>query len=251
MFFQGLQEDIEAYKVRDPAARSSLEIVFLYPGFHALLFYRLSHYLWKLGMHFLGRMISQVGRWFTGIEIHPGAIIGRRFVIDHGMGVVVGETSEIGDDVTLYHDVTLGGVSPAVNAHEQVGVKRHPTLGNGVIVGSGAQILGPVWVGENAKVGSNAVVSKDVPAGVTAVGIPARAIMPKNKSEIGDFWAYATTTEGQPDPILLSIEGLREEIKALINRVDELENLDKKQLRDEGQVAKNSSLSKRLSGGKR
>ena len=223
MIFKRFQEDIEAYKTRDPAARSSFEVVFLYQGFHALVFYRFSHALWVRGAKFLGRFISQVGRLFTGIEIHPGAVIGRGFVIDHGTGVVIGETSIIGDNVTLYHDVTLGGVAPSVDSIAQIGVKRHPTLGDGVIVGSGAQILGPITIGENARVGSNAVVASDIPAGVTAVGIPARVILPKDKKKSAEFRAYATGPDGNPDPVLQTIEALRGQVAALMDRVQELE----------------------------
>lgn len=223
MIFKRFQEDIEAYKLRDPAARSSFEVVVLYQGFHALVFYRFSHALWVRGAKFLGRFVSQVGRLFTGIEIHPGAIIGRGFVIDHGAGVVIGETSIIGDNVTLYHDVTLGGVAPSVDSVAQIGVKRHPTLGDGVIVGSGAQILGPITIGEDARVGSNAVVASDVPAGVTAVGIPARVILPKNKKKSAEFRAYATGPDGTPDPVLQTIESLRGQVSALMDRVQELE----------------------------
>jgi len=223
MVFKRIQEDIAAYQARDPAARSALEVVLLYQGFHALMIYRVSSWVWKKGFCFFGRFISQVGRWLTGIEIHPGAIIGARFVIDHGAGVVIGETSEIGDDVTLYHDVTLGGVSPAVDSHQQVGMKRHPTLENDVIVGSGAQILGPITVGKCARVGSNAVVSKDIPMGVTAVGVPARIVMPKDKQKAKEFQAYATTPEGQPDPMLQTVDDLRRQVGALIARVEELE----------------------------
>lgn len=223
MIFKRFQEDIEAYKMRDPAARSGWDVVFLYQGFHALVFYRLSHALWIHGAKFLGRFVSQVGRLFTGIEIHPGAVIGRGFVIDHGSGVVIGETSIIGDNVTLYHDVTLGGVAPSVDSDAQVGVKRHPTLDDGVIVGSGAQILGPITVGENARVGSNAVVASDIPAGVTAVGIPARVILPKDKKKSAEFRAYATGPEGTPDPVLQTIEALRGQVSQLMERVEELE----------------------------
>lgn len=223
MIFKRFQEDIEAYKLRDPAARSSFEVVVLYQGFHALVFYRFSHALWVRGAKFLGRFVSQVGRLFTGIEIHPGAIIGRGFVIDHGAGVVIGETSIIGDNVTLYHDVTLGGVAPSVDSDAQIGVKRHPTLGDGVIVGSGAQILGPITIGEDARVGSNAVVASDIPEGVTAVGIPARVILPKNKKKSAEFRAYATGPDGTPDPVLQTIESLRGQVAALMERVQELE----------------------------
>ena len=227
MVFKRIQEDIEAYKARDPAARHAWDVVLLYQGFHALMIYRVSHGLWIRGFKFLGRFVSQIGRLFTGIEIHPGAIIGRRFVIDHGSGVVIGETSHIGDDVTLYHDVTLGGVAPSVDSHEQVGVKRHPTLGDDVIVGSGAQILGPVTIGKCARVGSNAVVSKDIPSGVTAVGIPARIVMPKNKQKAKEFQAYATTCDGQPDPVLQTIEDLRRQVETLMGEVEELKKTGK------------------------
>jgi serine O-acetyltransferase len=223
MFFKRLKADLDAFLERDPAARSYFEVIILYQGFHAVVFYRTAHWLWGLNLRFLGRLVSQFGRLFTGIEIHPGATIGCCFVIDHGAGVVIGETAEIGDNVTLYHDVTLGGVAPSVDSAAQVGIKRHPTLGNGVIVGSGAQILGPITVGDNARVGANAVVTSDVPAGVTAVGIPARIIMPKDKSRAGEFRAYATTPEGVPDPVQQVLDQMRGHITALQNRVEELE----------------------------
>ena len=173
MVFKTLREDIDGYLERDPAARGALEIVLCYPGFHALMTFRLCHWLWQKHFFLLGRFLAHVGRIMTGIEIHPGAEIGKRFVIDHGSGVVIGETAVIGDDVTLYHDVTLGGVAPSIDSQAQVGQKRHPTLGDGVIVGSGAQILGPISVGAHARVGANSVVTKDVPSSVTAVGVPA------------------------------------------------------------------------------
>ncbi|MBT9614353.1 MAG: serine O-acetyltransferase, partial [Burkholderiales bacterium] len=162
--FNHLREDIAVVFERDPAARSNFEVLTTYPGVHALLFHRLAHFLWTHGLPWLARFLSHLGRWLTGIEIHPGATIGRRVFIDHGMGVVVGETAEIGDECTLYHGVTLGGTTWNKG-------KRHPTLGRGVVIGAGAKILGPITIGENAKVGSNAVVVKDVPPGATAVGI--------------------------------------------------------------------------------
>ena len=223
MFFKRIKEDIEAYKARDPAARTNFEVAFLYQGFHALMFYRLSHAVWVLGGKFIGRFISQVGRLFTGIEIHPGAVIGRGFVIDHGTGVVVGETAIIGDNVTLYHDVTLGGVAPSVDSIAQIGTKRHPTLSDGVIVGSGAQILGPIVVGNDARVGANAVVTSNIPAGMTAVGIPARVVLPRNKRKAAEFRAYATDPDGSPDPVLQTIESLRAQMSQLMDRVQELE----------------------------
>ena len=223
MFFKRIQEDIDAYKARDPAARTSYEVAFLYQGFHALIFYRLSHVFWLLGAKFFGRFISQVGRLFTGIEIHPGAVIGRGFVVDHGIGVVIGETTIIGDNVTLYHDVTLGGVSPSIDSIEQIGMKRHPTLSDGVIVGSGAQILGPIVVGEDARVGANAVVTSSVQPGVTAVGVPARVNLPKNKKKTAEFSAYATDPDGGTDPVLQTIESLCNQVSQLMERVRELE----------------------------
>ena len=223
MAFDRIKEDIKAFMARDPAARSYAEILLCYPGLHALLFHRLAHATWRRGFRLLGRFVSHVGRLFTGIEIHPGASIGRRFVIDHGYGVVIGETSEIGDDVTLYQGVTLGGIAPSVDSRSQAEVKRHPTLRNDVIVGSGAQILGPIVIGEGARVGANAVVSKDVPAGVTAVGIPAHVVMPRDRAAMGQFVAYGTPLEGCPDPVLASIEGLRGQVAALLDRTEELE----------------------------
>ena len=208
---------------RDPAARGALEIMLCYPGFHALLVYRLSHWLWGLKLRLLARFISHVGKILTGIEIHPGAQIGRRFVIDHGTGVVVGETSIVGDDVTLYHAVTLGGISPAVDSGSQVGMKRHPTIMDGAIIGSGAAILGPITIGEGARVGSNSVVTKDIPASVTAVGIPAQVIMPRDKRKAREFQAYGTPIGGSPDPVLQNIESLRGQVSTLMERVEELE----------------------------
>lgn len=223
MLFKRLKADLDAFLERDPAARSRLEVAILYQGFHAIVFYRVAHWLWQHDLRFIGRLISQFGRIFTGIEIHPGANIGCCFVIDHGTGVVIGETAEIGDNVTLYHDVTLGGVAPSVDSAAQVGLKRHPTLGSGVIVGSGAQILGPITVGNDARVGANAVVTSDVPAGVTAVGIPARIIMPRDKTKAAEFRAYATTPEGVPDPVQQVLDQMRREIGGLNKRIAELE----------------------------
>jgi len=223
MVFKTLREDIAAYQERDPAARGPLEIILCYPGFHALVWYRLCHWLWKHQFFLLGRFLSHVGKILSGIEIHPEAEIGRRFVIDHGTGVVIGQTAVIGDDVTLYHDVTLGGVAPSVDSQAQVGRKRHPTLEDGVIVGSGAQILGPITIGSHARVGANSVVTKDVSSSVTAVGVPAKAVMPKDKEEARKFHAYATTDEGCPDPVLQTIESLRAQVAALSARVEELE----------------------------
>jgi serine O-acetyltransferase len=176
MTFLRLREDIKCVFERDPAARHTLEIITCYPGVHALLLHRLSHRLWNLRLKWIARLLSNLGRFLTGIEIHPGAKIGRRFFIDHGMGVVIGETSEIGDDCTLYHGVTLGGTSWKKG-------KRHPTLGNNIIIGAGAKVLGPINIGENARIGSNAVVVNNVSSGATIVGVPGRPIEQKD----GDF----------------------------------------------------------------
>ncbi len=223
MSFKTLREDLSSFMARDPAARTRLEVALLYPGFHAVLFYRISHGLWLRDFKFLARFLSQTARFLTGIEIHPGATIGQRFFIDHGDGVVIGETSEIGNDVTLYQAVTLGGIAPSVDSHTQVNQKRHPTLEDDVIIGSGAQVLGPITIGECARIGANAVVTKDVPAGVTAVGIPARIVMPRDKEHAKDFAPYGTTSEGLPDPVLKTIESLRGQVETLMGRIDELE----------------------------
>jgi len=167
--FNHLKEDISCVFQRDPAARTTFEVLTNYPGLHAVWLHRMNHRLWQANWKWLARTLSSLGRWFTGIEIHPGAQIGRRFFIDHGMGVVIGETSLIGDDCTIYHGVTLGGTT------WQKG-KRHPTLGNDIVVGAGAKILGPITIGNGARVGSNAVVLKSVPDGATVVGIPARIV---------------------------------------------------------------------------
>ncbi len=223
--FKSIRDEIDAMMARDPAARSRIEIVVCYPGFQALLFHRLAHGLWRGGWRLLGRWVSQLGRWATGIEIHPAVVIGRRFFIDHGMGVVIGETSEIGDGVTLYQSVTLGGVAPSVDSHNQRNTKRHPTLEDGVIVGSGAQVLGPITVGRNARIGANAVVTKDVPKGVTVVGIPARAVQSREQPKQAEarFVAYGTPIGDLSDPIARSIDGLLDEVQTLRARVNRIE----------------------------
>lgn len=225
MFFKKLRGELDAFMERDPAARSRLEVVLCYPGFQALAIHRLAHALWRRKFRLSGRFISSIGRLLTGIEIHPGAEIGRRMVIDHGLGVVIGETSVIGDDVTLYQAVTLGGTSPAVDSRAQVCQKRHPTLEDGVIVGSGAQILGPITVGEGARVGANAVVTRDIPRGVTAAGIPARVIMPRDKerAKAREFVAYGTPVDELFDPVLRNIDSLRGQLATLVDRVEDLE----------------------------
>ncbi len=205
--FNNIREDIASVFDRDPAARSTWEVITCYPGFHALRMHRVANWLWHMNLRWLGRLVSHVGRFLTGIEIHPGATIGRRFFIDHGMGVVIGETAEIGDDVTLYHGVTLGGTSWNKG-------KRHPTLKNGVVVGAGAKVLGPIIVGDGAKIGCNAVVVKDVPAGASAIGIPARFIVDeqdKSREEKATklgFSAYAVTAKAADDPLAKALQGL-------------------------------------------
>ena len=209
--FSRLREDLTSVRERDPAARSTWEVLTCYPGVHALAFHRLAHAAWCRNLHWVGRFLSHVGRFLTGIEIHPGAIIGRRVFIDHGMGVVIGETAEIGDDCTIYQAVTLGGTSL------YRGTKRHPTLGKGVVVGAGAKVLGGFTVGDGARIGSNAVVVKPVPAGATAVGNPARIIDPENddardqararKAEQIGFSAYGVTRE-MDDPLAKALHAL-------------------------------------------
>ncbi len=204
--FSSLRDYLRSIFDRDPAARSRWELLTCYPGIHALFMHRIAHWFWLKKLHWLGRFISLIGRFGTGIEIHPGACIGRRFFIDHGMGVVIGETAIVGDDVTIYQGVTLGGTSWNKG-------KRHPTLENNVVIGAGAQVLGPITIGVGAKVGSNAVVVKSVPAGATAVGIPARLIdteqAQKREEKAGQmgFSAYALG-EHEDDPLAKAIHGL-------------------------------------------
>jgi len=221
--FKRLAEDIDGYVARDPAARSRVAIFFTYPGFHAVIWHRLASRLWRMGWYVPARMVSHLGRWLTGIEIHPHARIGSHLVIDHGMGVVIGETAEVGDGVTLYHGVTLGGIAPSVDSHTQRGTKRHPTVKHGAIIGSGAQVLGPITVGENARVGANAVVVKDVADGCTVVGIPARVVQSSKGCKSDEFAAYGTPTGDLPDPVARALDGLLDQVSALRARVDELE----------------------------
>jgi len=222
--FKHISEDLAAVIERDPAARSKFEVAVLYSGFHALLFHRIAHSLYKRNWRFLARLISQFSRFVTGIEIHPGAKIGSKLFIDHGMGVVIGETAEIGDNVTLYHDVTLGGVSPSVDSHAQRNVKRHPTLSDNVIVGSGAQVLGPITVGKCARVGANSVVVKNVPERVTVVGSPARAVTGTTRPSAERFAAYGIGSDELPDPVFKVLDGLLDKVQTLSMRVEELEN---------------------------
>ena len=211
MAFDFLRETVQAYRERDPAARSSLEVILCYPGLHALLWHRAAHVLWRRGFRLLARCFAHLGRMLTGIEIHPAAKIGRRLIIDHGMGVVIGETAELGDDVYLYHQVTLGGVSSERG-------KRHPTLGNNVIVGAGAKILGGFTVGDNARVGANAVVVGPVAANTTVVGIPARPL-DRHTDRKPLFDAYGMPTDCELDPLLRDLEQMRAELARFEARV--------------------------------
>ncbi|WP_237043986.1 serine O-acetyltransferase [Aquipseudomonas alcaligenes] len=219
--FERVREDIQSVFHRDPAARNAFEVVTCYPGLHAVWLHRVAHALWGRGWKWLARVVSNFGRWMTGIEIHPGAKIGRRFFIDHGMGIVIGETAEIGDDVTLYQGVTLGGTSWNKG-------KRHPTLENGVVVGAGAKVLGPFTVGAGAKVGSNAVVTKAVPAGATVVGIPGRIIVKSDDEQEAKrqamaeklgFDAYGVGPD-MPDPVARAIGQLLDHLHAVDGRLE-------------------------------
>ena len=212
MLFHRLNETLGAYQARDPAARSKLEIFLLYPGVHAIINHRIAHFFYRHHMFFLARLVSQLSRHFTGIEIHPGATIGRRFVIDHGMGIVIGETAEVGDDVLLYHGVTLGGTGKDQG-------KRHPTIGNNVLIGCGAKVLGPFKVGDGSRIASNSVVLSEVPENATAVGVPARIVRIAGKKV-----DYA----GEVDQIHVT-DPVQKTLDALTSRLDALE----KQIEDQ------------------
>lgn len=222
--FERIKDDIQGVFHRDPAARNTFEVLTNYPGLHAVWLHRISHKLWRNNWKWLARSLSTFSRWLTGIEIHPGATIGRRFFIDHGMGVVIGETAEIGDDVTLYHGVTLGGTSWKAG-------KRHPTLHNNVVVGAGAKVLGPITIGEGAKVGSNSVVVKDTPPGATVVGIPGRMVQQvaseqqsASRNEIAQkygFDAYAVSPEN-PDPVASAMGVMLDHMHKMDTKVEEL-----------------------------
>jgi serine O-acetyltransferase len=221
--FSRLREEIDAVFERDPAARSSFEIITAYPGFHAVITHRLTHRLWRAKWFWLARILSNVSRWFTGIEIHPGAQIGRRFFIDHGMGVVIGETAVIGDDCTLYHGVTLGGTSWEKG-------KRHPTLGSDVVVGAGAKVLGPIEIGDHARIGSNAVVVKSVPENATVVGVPGRLIVRKDgddaahRKKIAEkmgFDAYGATSDA-PDPVAHAINCMLDHLHVMDRKMEQM-----------------------------
>jgi serine O-acetyltransferase len=231
--FKSIREDVDAVFERDPAAKSRWEVLLCYPGLHAVIIHRLSHALWKRKLYLPGRLLSHLARWLTGVEIHPGATIGKRFFIDHGMGVVIGETARIGDDVTLYHGVTLGGTS----LHEGI---RHPQVADEVIIGAGAKVLGPIHVGKGARIGSNAVVVKDVAEGTTMVGIPARPAgeaVAKMKDSGTDraqahhaaahFDPYGLTQDelkqgDTPDPLMKTIETLQQQVNDLQQQLAKL-----------------------------
>ncbi len=212
--FKDLMDTIRAYQARDPAARSALEVFLLYPGLKAVRAHRRAHWCYTHGLLLLARIISQASRRRTGIEIHPGAKIGKRLVIDHGMGLVIGETAEIGDDCLIYHGVTLGGTGKETG-------KRHPTIGNNVLIGTGAKVLGPITIGDNARVAANSVVLRDIPASSTAVGIPARVV--RLAGERIDYVKEVDHVHDVPDPITSDLAALREEIARLKHRESELE----------------------------
>ena len=214
--FKRLSETLGAYQARDPAARSKLEILLLYPGVHALIFHRVSHWLYRHKLFFLARLNSQIARHLTGIEIHPGAQIGRRFVIDHGMGIVIGETTEIGDDCLIYHGVTLGGTGKDHG-------KRHPTLGNNVMVSAGAKVLGPFKVGDNARIAANAVVLTEIPPEATAVGVPARVV--RIAGEKVDF-ASSVDQIHVTDPVQKELQALSSRLEWLENYIDEQHRME-------------------------
>nr|VFK38845.1 MAG: serine O-acetyltransferase [Candidatus Kentron sp. SD]VFK43622.1 MAG: serine O-acetyltransferase [Candidatus Kentron sp. SD]VFK78255.1 MAG: serine O-acetyltransferase [Candidatus Kentron sp. SD] len=220
--FKSLREDIQCIRERDPAARGTFEILTTYPGVHAVGLHRVSHGLWQRNFKWSARVIGAFSRWFTGIEIHPNVVIGQRFFIDHGMGVVIGETAEIGDDCTLYQGVTLGGTSWSKG-------KRHPTLKSGVVVGAGAKILGPITVGQDARVGSNAVVVKDVPPGATVIGIPGHVVQNASEDQrhatarkIG-FDSYGLSKD-LPDPVTNAINRMLDHIHAMDRRMNAIAN---------------------------
>lgn len=236
--FDRLRDDIASVFERDPAARTTWEVLTCYPGLHALYIHKLARWFWLHGLRWLGRATSHFGRLLTGIEIHPGAQIGRRVFIDHGMGVVIGETAQIGDDVTLYHEVTLGGTSWAKG-------KRHPTLGQGVVIGAGAKVLGPITVGAGAKIGSNAVVVKDVPANATVVGVPGRILEEVAPQQAARFAAYAVV-QNQDDPtakaIQMLIEHSRDLEQAVATLTEKLQRLEEERAERDREDPKTEQL---------
>jgi|TARA_B110000967_G_scaffold167273_1_gene175732 serine O-acetyltransferase len=213
-------KEIDTIIERDPAAESRLGVIFLYPSFHIMIFYKLANTLWRYNLRFIARLIMQIGRMLTGIEIHPAAKIGCNFFMDHGLGIVIGETTEIGNNVTIYQAVTLGGVMPSIETESQRNQKRHPTIGNNVIIGSGAQILGPIKVGDYARIGANSVVSKNVSSNVTVAGVPAREFSKSSKLE--KFKAYAVSNN-EIDPREKTLNLLIEKVKTLERKIKSLE----------------------------
>jgi serine O-acetyltransferase len=222
--FNSLFDEVDSIIARDPAARNRLEVITCYPGLHAIWMHRASHGLWSFGLKWLARLMSMLARWITGIEIHPGAKIGRRVFLDHGLGIVIGETTEIGDDCTIYQGVTLGGTSL------YKGVKRHPTLGKDVVISAGAKVLGGFTVGDGARVGSNAVVLKEIPAGATAVGIPARVLQPglpqssTPESKAKEYFSAYGVTPNVDDPVSMALKGL---IDATLEQESKIAALEK------------------------
>jgi serine O-acetyltransferase len=220
MMLRQIKEDIAVALEKDPAARNALEVLILYPGVHALITYRITHWLWKIGLKFTARALSQLSRWFTGIEIHPAAIIGKRFFIDHGMGVVIGETSEIGDNVFVYQAVTLGGLATKRG-------KRHPTISENVVIGAGAKVLGPIKIGCNTKIGSGSVVLQDVPEYSTVIGVPGRVVFSGISADLED-----DETESFPDPVARAIECMLDRLPEMEKEIRQL----KKTLKENGIV---------------
>ncbi|MBL8644695.1 MAG: serine O-acetyltransferase [Rhodospirillaceae bacterium] len=220
---------LDSIKARDPAARSRLEVALLYPGVRVMVFHRLAHALWRSGLYFLARLLSELGKIVSGIEIHPGAVIGRNFFVDHGTAVVIGETAIIGDNVTLYHGVTLGGIG--VGATKD-GERRHPKICDGVVIGAGAQVLGPITVHKNARVGANAVALKDVPEGVTVVGIPAQAVEANESARLESFAPYGAPSDDLPDPTAKALCALTAELNALKRRLDGIEAVEQAEKRE-------------------
>ena len=229
MMFDTIKEEINVVFERDPAARSVAETIFTCPGFQAIVFHRFNHWLWNKKLHLIARLMAHVARFMTGIEIHPGAAIGRRFFIDHGMGIVIGETSEIGDDVSMYHGVTLGGTTWDKG-------KRHPTIKNNVVIGAGAKILGPIVISDGARIGCNAVVVKDIPSGATVVGVPGHVVMQKGTSEKSEqreamakkigFDAYAESKD-MPDPIQNALNSILDHMHKVDKELEEIKKKNK------------------------
>ena len=227
--FNTILQDVDAVIARDPATKSRTEAILCSSGLHCIIIYRFSHWLWKKNFRLTARIVSQIARFLTGIEIHPGARIGKGFFIDHGMGVVIGETTEIGDNVTMYHDITLGGTT-VFDKNGKVTAKRHPTIGNNVIIGSGAQVLGPIKIGNNAKIGSNAIVVKEVPANTTVIGMAAHKVQELSRKEAQKFCAYGIDAS-HPDPMEERFEKLCRELENVKKELAEL----KKEKKDDAQ----------------